>query len=98
MKQLEDQYNINLNSIDYNKKMIINYASDVYEFISENQNRVLKKLEENILHLESKKNERILKLKYDKINENKELVKEINEIKYQILSKIIFLKIIFLTF
>jgi len=87
MNKIDDKYNLNLTTVEDEKEFLMKSALEVFDFISKNQNKILRGMEENIEQLRKEEDAHVLKLKSEKINENKDLEKEINKLENKINSR-----------
>ena len=77
MKKLDEEYNLNFKMLESEKILTMKNALEIYEFVFKNQNNVISNIENNIKILTKAENEKIIKIKVNKINENKDLENEI---------------------
>lgn len=87
MNSIDEKFNFHLNAFENEKEFLMKNALEVFEFIAKNQNKILNGIENIIKLLKKEEDDLILKLKAERMNENKELEKEILELENKITSK-----------
>lgn len=89
MNAVDEKFNFNYAAIQYERDHLIKKTLEIFDYISKNQESVIKALENNIKQLKKEEDEKLQKIKAEKISENKQLETDIFELENKISSKFI---------